>query len=241
MAVVNRTEIENLIYQVYDALDPTKKNSTKYKKIFSEFSDAEFEKYFKEFLADENDNFCYEYIEFQDKLAFEPVEKAAKILNVPLMEYLYLPHLSMDKDNVICTQEKCLVGYINIKRLQQMVQKKNGLSLSSENRSALTGQVINHDKNGKDSDTESFLMVGLGLDKVLQEFHGPRSDDKVMEQQMLKQIENQGYVSLDEMDNVSTNKTTLNTINAFLLSMGLWSDLVTDSYILPKTSEDVFD
>lgn len=241
MTVTNRNEIETLIYKIFTALDPSGKNTSKLKKIFGEMNDNEFAKWLKEFLEDETDNFCLEFIEFEDKINFDVVENAAKILNIPLMEYVYLPHLSMDKDNVISTQTKCLVGYLNVKRTQQMVHKKNGLSLSSENRSALTGQVINHDKNGKDSDTESFLMVGLGLDKVLQEFHGPRSDDKVMERQMLNQIETKGYVSLDEMDSDSTNKTTLNTINTYLLSMGLWSDLVTDSYILPKTSEDVFD
>jgi len=241
MTVTNRAEIENLIYKIYTALDPSGKNTSKYKKIFGEMKDNEFAQWLKEFLEDEDDNFCFEYIEFEDRLKFENVENAAKIINVPLMEYLYMPHLSMNKDNVICTQAKCLVGYLNIKRTQQMIQKKNGLSLGAENRSALTGQVINHDKNGKDSDTESFLMIGMGLDKVLQEFHGPRSDDKVMEREMMNQIETRGYVSLDEMENVSTNKTTLNTVNAYLLAMGLWSDLVSDSYILPKTSEDVFD
>jgi len=46
---------------------------------------------------------------------------------------------------------------------------------------------------------------------------------------------------LDELTNLSTNKVTLNTINAYLLSMHLDSDLVTDTLILPKTSAELFE
>ena len=36
-------------------------------------------------------------------------------------------------------------------------------------------------------------------------------------------------------------KITLNTVNTYFLSMGLKTDLVSDTYILPKTSEELFD
>ena len=46
---------------------------------------------------------------------------------------------------------------------------------------------------------------------------------------------------LDDLEDVSTNKTTLNTVNAYLIGMHIRSDLVTDTYILPKLSEEVVD
>ena len=57
---------------------------------------------------------------------------------------------------------------------------------------------------------------------------------------MNNQIATRGYVMRDELTNLPTNKATLNTVNTFLLSMGLKSDLVSDTYILPKTSEELF-
>lgn len=241
MAVANREYIEKLIYDTYDALDPSGVNTNKFRMLFSEMSDAEFEKYMKKFLKDDNEQFTLDIVEFEHDLKFEYCEKAAKVLGIPLMEYVYMPHLTMDKKRVVVSKEKCLVGYINVKRTQQFLHKKNGLSIRNEKRSPTTGQVVLKDKNARDSDIEASMLVSLGADKILQEFHGPRADDMVMKREMNQSIATKGYVILDELDNVSTNKVTLNTVNTFLLSMGLKSDLVTSSYILPKTSEELFD
>ena len=157
------------------------------------------------------------------------------------MEYVYMPHLTMDKSRTIVSKEKCLVGYINVKRTQQLLQKKNGLSVTNERRAALTGQVTDKDKNARDSDIEASMLVALGADKILQELHGPRSDDMVMKREMNNSIATKGYVMLDELTNLPTNKVTLNTVNTYLLCMGLKSDLVTDTYILPKTSAELFE
>ena len=240
MAVTNRKQIEQLIYDTFDAIDPSGSNTLKYKNLFSPMSDKEFEKFMKDFLNDDNENFILDIVEFENDLKMENCEAAAKVLNIPLMEYIYMPHLTMDKKRVIVSKEKCLVGYFNVKRTQQLLHKKNGLSVSSDKKSMLTGQVVDKDKNARSSDIEASMLVSLGADKILQELHGPRSDDPIMKQQMNQSIATKGYVMLDELENLPTNKITLNTVNTFLLCMGLKSDLVSDTYILPKTSEELF-
>lgn len=240
MAVINRKEIEQMIYDTYDALDPSGVNSNKFRTLFSGMNEKEFEKFMKDFLNDDNENFTTDIVEYEHEVTFDKCEKASKVLGIPLFEDVYMPWLNMDKKNVIVSKEKCLVGYINVKRTQQFLQKKNGISINNEKRSAMTNQVVDDSKNARDSDIEATMLVSLGADKILQEFHGPRADDMVMKRQMNQSILNKGYVSLDDLDNVSTNKTTLNTVNTYLLSMGLKSDLVSDSYILPKTSEEMF-
>lgn len=240
MAVTNRAYIEKLIYDTFDQLDPSGVNTDKYRALFSPMSDAAFEKYMKNFLKDDNENFMLDIVEFEHGLQLEYCEKAAKVIGIPLMEYVYMPHLTMDKKRVVVSKEKCLVGYINAKRTQQLVQKKNGISISDDKMNAITGQVIDKDKNARDSDIEASLLVSLGADKILQELHGPRADDPVMKRQMNQSIATKGYVMLDELDNLPTNKVTLNTINTYLLAMGLKSDLVSDTYILPKTSDELF-
>ena len=237
MAVRNRKQIEKLIYDTYDALDPSGSNSQKYKDMFGAMDDKEFEAFMRDFLGNDSDNFVLDIVDFERSLKMEDCERAAKVLGIPLYEYVFMPHLTMDKRNVVCSKEKCLVGYINVKRTQQLLHKKNGLTIAAENRSAMTGQVTNHDKNSRDSDIEASMLVALGADKILQELHGPRSDDLMMKRQMNQSIAQRGYVLLDELENLPTNKTTLNTVNAYLLAMGLKSDLVTDSYVLPKIAE----
>lgn len=241
MAVQNRAYIEKLIYDTFDALDPSGANTDKYRSLFSNMSDIEFEKYMKNFLKNDNEQFVLDIVEFEHDLKMDNCEKAAKVIGIPLMEYVYMPHLTMDKKRVIVSKERCLVGYINVKRTQQLVQKKNGLSVSGEKTSATTGQVVDKDKNARDSDIEASMLVALGADKILKELHGPRADDPVMRRQMHQSIATKGYVLLDELESLPTNKVTLNTVNTFLLAMGLKTDLVTDTYILPKTSSEIFE
>lgn len=238
--VANRKEIEQLIYDVFDAIDPSGTNTQKYRSHFEGMSDTEFEKFMKSFLKNDEEQFILDIVEFEHDLTMDKCEKAAKVLGIPLMEYVYMPWLTMDKENVVVSKEKCLVGYINVKRPQQMVHKKNGISISNTKISALTNQVVDHDKNARDSDIEASMLVALGADEILKELHGPRADDPVMKREMNQSIATKGYVSLEDLTNSPTNKVTLNTINTFLLSMGLKSDIVTDSYILPKTSEELF-
>lgn len=241
MAVANRAYIEKLIYDTFDALDPSGTNTEKYKALFSVMNDAQFEKYMRNFLKNPDEQFILDIVEFEHDIKMDNCEKAAKVLGIPLMEYVYMPHLTMDKKNTIVSKEKCLVGYINVKRTQQLVQKKNGLSVSGEKVSATTGQVVDKDKNARDSDIEASMLVALGADKILQELHGPRADDTVMKRQMHQSIATKGYVMLDELDNLPTNKVTLNTVNTYLLGMGLKTDLISETYILPKTSAEIFE
>lgn len=238
--VANRAYIEKLIYDTFDALDPSGTNSDKYRALFGTMKDDEFEKYMKSFLKDDNEQFVLDIVEFEHDLKMEQCEKAAKVLGIPLMEYVYMPHLTMDKKRVVVSKQKCLVSYINVKRTQQLLHKKNGLSRSNERTSALTGQVVQKDKNARISDIEGSLLVSLGAENILQELYGPRADDPVMKRQMNQSIASKGFVMLDELENLPTNKVTLNTVNTYLLAMGLKSDIVSDTYILPKTSDELF-
>ena len=116
--------------------------------------------------------------------------------------------------------------------------KKNGLSTTSDKRSAITGQVTAESKNGRESDLENSMLIALGMDAVIRELDGPRADDPVMKNQMLNDINTNGYTKLSDMISDPKNKTTLNTVNVYLLGMGLSSDLVTKGYILPKSLDE---
>jgi hypothetical protein len=237
--VKNRKEIEKLIFDTFDALDPSGTNTAKYTELYGSMSDAEFEKHMKSFLGNDQENFILDINEYDRNVTMDRCEAAAKVLGIPLEEYVFLPHLSMDKKNVVATKEKALVGWVNIKRTQQLLHKKNGLATSDTQINHLTGQVTGDDKDARDSDIEATMLVSLGAEHVLQELHGPRADDVVMRRQMMADIASKGYVLLEDLENLPTNKTTLNTVNAFLLAMGIKSDLVTDSYILPKILDEL--
>lgn len=230
-----RKKMEDLIYKFFDAFDQSGTNTKKYKDLFQPMTNQQFDNYFKAFFADKNAYLILDICDYEYSIKMEDIERAAKVLNIPLFENVYMPHLSMDKEKIVVTKEPVPVGYLNIKRTQQTVSKKNGISTDIDNRSALTGQVIAEDKNGRESDLENSMLVSLGLENTLKELNGPRSDDMVMKQQMLQDISTKGYLSLNDLDSDLTNKTTLNTVNVFLLGMGLNSDLVTSGLMLPST------
>ena len=96
----------------------------------------------------------------------------------------------------------------------------------------MTAQVTGADKNGRESDVENTMLVSMDMVDTLRELNGPRADDLVMKNQMLQEIALNGYARLDDLEDNPENKTTLNTVNVFLIGMGLNSDLVTSGLML---------
>lgn len=237
--VKNRKEIEKLIYDTFDALDPTGENTTKYREFYESLNDTQFEKHMKQFLSNKQEHFFLDIVELEHSIDMNKCEAAAKVIGIPLAEYVYMPHLTMNKKQVVVTKEKCLVGWMNVKRPQQLLHKKNGLAMSDQKISPITGQVTGEDKGARDSDIEAAMLISLGADNILKELHGPRADDLVMKRQMAQDINTKGYVLLDDLDNEVINKTSLRTLNTFLTSMHIKDDLISDSYILPASVEDI--
>lgn len=232
-----RAKMEKLVYDVFDKLDPTGTNVTKYRNLFKAMSDAQFDTFFKNLFASEVDFLILNVVDYEIDLRLEHVEAAAKVLGVPLTEHVAMPYVNMDKDNPIVTKQEVIVGYLHIKRMQQTLSKKNTTSTDIGERSALTGQVTGKDKNARDSDTENFALVTLDANDTLREFLGPRADDRVMKAEMYADISRKGYSNLNGLTNDVSNKATLTAVDAYLIGMGIKSDLVTNDLLLHKTTE----
>ena len=238
ITALKRQKMEKVIYDTFGALDKTKANANKYKAIFANMTDNQFDKFFKELFANESTYLILDICDYERDLRIDDIEDAAKVLNIPLFEKVAFPHYTMDKEHVVVSKEPVPVGYCHVKRTQQTLAKKNGLSTTADIRSSITGQVSGADKNGRESDLENSMLISLGMNDLLKELNGPRADDPVMKQQMYTEINNKGYVSLADLDSDPANKTTLNTVNVFLLGMGLNSDLVTKGLMTKKTLDD---
>ena len=230
-----RQKMENLIYKCFSALDDSGENTKKYQSMFKSMSDTEFDNYFKALFKDDDAYLILTVVDYEHSLTVEEIYSAAKVLKIPLFEDVYMPFVSMDNDNVVVTQKPVPVGYIHVKRPQQTVMKKNGMSTTISKRSAITNQVTGSDKNGRESDLENSMLAVYGLDKTLAEINGPRADDPVMKSEMLQQIYTRGYCNYDELTNDISNKTTLNTVDTYLKGMVLDSDLVTTGLMLNST------
>lgn len=232
--IKKRKAAENQVYAVMDALDPSGTNTKRYKKLFSTMSDSKFENFMKCMFDDDNMNFTLEIKEFEREVTIEMIEKAAKILGIELEEHVVLPHISMSQEHPIVTKEKCIVGYHIEKRMEQTNTKKNSASTHIDERSATTGQVVGHDKNGRSSDQENVALTVIGATNVLKEVNGFRADGLERKNYAYAQISKTGECSLQDIEEHSGigDRLALETIDVYYKTMGIQTDLITPDYLL---------
>lgn len=230
IAPKQRKEIESLVYQVMDALDSTRSNSDHYKEMFAKMSDDQF---FKFISGKHPFKFYTRPFEIEPKI--EDAEKALNILNVPLMEKIYLPYLYTNKDGVPVSTLEAMVVYIHLKKVQQFVTKKNAMSVDISQRDMKTGLLVSFDKNGKTSDREMESLTVMGLDNTIKELSRPRADAMSSKDLMYNTINTTGQVSLDQVPIDIDDSLAKNMMNVYLVGSGIQSNLINQDYYLPYT------
>ena len=118
------------------------------------------------------------------------------------------------------------VGYIHIKRMPQSVHHKSSGSTSTKHRSSKTGQVTGADKNGRNTDVETYCMSAYEANETLAEFLGPRADDQVKKLQMREKIERDGYVRKADLSSTQEDKVAINTLDVYYTAMGMNTNIV---------------
>jgi hypothetical protein len=227
--------MEKYIYDVFDRLDPSHTNTDFYRSFFSKLTDKEFDSFFKKFFDDKNAFLTWHITPYENDMEVENIEKAAKFMNVALWDYVVWPYGIGDDNKPIVTPYKVPIGYINEKRVQQTAIKKNKTSIDTSMRDAKTNQVVSRDKNGRESIDENYALATYGAYATMKEFMSFRADDSVMKEAAYSAIRNNGYVSMEDLPDHIENKAALNMLDAYMISMGLKTDLVTDGYLTLKS------
>lgn len=207
-----------------------------YKRLKAQFdlmSDKDFMEW-ANWCGQELDHTIQMYEEPFKDVKLEDLEKAAKHIGIELEEYVY--YYDKNKDG-LRTATKVPVGVLHIKRMQQLLSKKNRYTLDNSKVSLMTGQVTGESKVAAISDAEATAVLSWDADKVLAELYGPRSGSQKMKQEMYKRIANDGYVTLADLKEVDDNEShsASQTINIHLLASGIRSDLVSNNLKTPYT------
>lgn len=232
-----RKKIEEMVLGTMSRMDKTGTNTDKYKSFFKSMDDDKFVKWANKFLKDDEANFYMEFLPFKNEPVLQDLYDAGKFLNCPLDEYIYYRN-DGNKDNPIRSAYKVPVGYTFIRRLQQMLFKKNSYNLNIDVRNQKTNQLTSDSKVARITDQETFSLSIYEADAALQEFLGPRADDGTAKLEMYKEIANQGYTQMQNYTNDVKNKQTLNTVDVFFMGAGIMTDLVTDDLELVRTKEE---
>jgi hypothetical protein len=222
-----RKQIENLFYTTMDKLDPTGYNTKRYREIFNAMNDAEFAKYAEKMAKDEDSNPYLSIMPWENEPSLDNIKDAAKFLGIELDEYVYFPHQGTDAGKPIRTVKPVPVGYLYMRRLQQVLKKKNAQSIDTKQRNPITGQVSGDSKVARDSDSENYSLTTIGANEILKELHGPRADNVSAMNDMYRDISVQGYVRTADLTQDIGKKTTLNAFDVYIMGAGLKSDLLT--------------
>lgn len=217
---------------VMNKLDPTGENAKIYHEKLDKMTDAQFDKWAKAFFADEKQNLYLEVVEYERDISLEQIEDAAKYLGVPLYERVAIPYLNGDPELVTVTPTPVPVGYIHIKRMPQSVHHKNSGSTSIRRRSSKTGQVTGEDKNGRNTDVETYSLSAYGAINTLAEFLGPRADDELRKNQMYSAIEQDGVCYASQLSSTQEDKVAINTLDVYYAGMGMVTNMVRGQYLL---------
>lgn len=233
----NRKKVEEyLINKFLLPLDPSQNNANFYKEKFKRMSNEEFDKWMLSLRDNFDENIRILQIPYQEEIINKNIQKTAKIMNVELFERVALPFVTMDKDNIVWSRYKVPVGWVHLKKVQQMVGKKNGMSIHTDKRDPLTGQATRDDKNGRVSDMENIALIASDLGEgVRTEFLHPKADNMVAKNEMTKRIKSEGRFSIKDLNVDKRNSTSLNTLDVYFLAAGIKTNLITGSLALKST------
>jgi hypothetical protein len=221
-----RKKIEELVLGVVKRLDNQKmENYKRYFEMFKSMSDSEFTEWANSMGHELDDTIQIFQLPFEE-MKMTQIKSAADFLGLPLEEYMWYRH---NDPEGIRTKMRVPVGYIHIKRVQQLLAKKNKYALDVEETELKTGQVKGDSKVTSISDDESFALMAINANKSLEEFLGPRADNELKKMEMYRNISRDGYATLESLTSDVTQSVTLNTLNTYLLASGIKSDIITDS------------
>lgn len=228
-----RQQAEELIYKVYDTVDPSKTNSDYYRKIFATMTDKDFEEFCKRRLP-----FRFHNSVFRVEPKMYEVIDAFKVLNKPLLEKVKLPYVYKNAKGEPVETQECMVIYIHLKRMKQMLTKKNNTAMNIEKRDMKTGRLIGSDKGGQETDREFESLATMGLDWTMDEFARSRADATSAMTQMSNTILANGYVTDKDIQVSKDDSLGKNMLNVYLLGAGIASNLIDIDYMTPYTAKN---
>lgn len=228
-----RQEAEMLIYKVLETVEQGTVNSDYYKALFSKMNDDEFKQFCSRRLP-----FRFHIEAFKIEPKLHNILDAFKILNVPLLEKVKLPYMYKNKNGEPVESKEALIIYIHIKRMKQMLTKKNNTAMNIDKRDMKTGLLLQDDKGGKETDREFESLAVMGLDYTMDEFARVKADAMNAKAQMTNAILTKGYVSDEDIDLLRNDSLAKNLMNVYLIGAHIHSNLVDTNYYTPLTAKN---
>lgn len=131
-----RKKMLDLLYDVLNIMDKTegKQNLEKYRAMFDTMNMKEFTDFFDNFFNSKQ-QFVFEFVPYDGETTIADAVTASKVIGFPMLQKIALTHLAEG----YASAYDCMIIPIHVKRVQQMVNKKNSMSIESNERDPKTG------------------------------------------------------------------------------------------------------
>lgn len=235
MAITNkqRDEAEFFILNFMDKLDKTGENSEFLKERFAKMTNAQFEKWMKKDYP-----LQFQVRAFEVEPKFKDYQDAARAININLMEKVALPYMYKNDKGEPITTKPALIMYLHLKKMQQMITKKNKVSTDIDNRDMKSGRLNTDDKGAATGDKEMECLAITGLYDTLEEFSTIRADYMDAKSQAYAQIISTGTLSNNDYDLKRSDGLANNLISAYLTAAHIGSNLVDVNGYTPYTLKE---
>lgn len=220
---MRRKEAEDFILKHLKELAPGSITASLYEKRFKSMSDQDFEAFMsriesgEEFLVVHAPNFSNSGISVEKNL------KLGEKLGYQFFQRVWIGKKA--NEPAYLTPVKYLVLDLPLRRASQLLIKKIRIPLHNKTHDTLTGQPTGDSKGAKISYPELQVLASMGLDNSVIELIKFRGGDVKGHNAMSAMINRYGQTNLKTLANFSSGVESTKTLNTFLTSMHLKSNL----------------
>ena len=210
-----KTNIINYICKIMNALEPSKINSTRYRKFLEQMSQKDFTNYMKN-LKDEKDQVYLVAPNLEINMKIEDIQKAAELTKTKLFSKVWL--IDPETKKRYLTNREYPILQLPVRRMEQFLDHKLRVPNDDKTIDGLTGQVTGDDAMRSFSAQESRVMHGRGLDKTLIEILKIRGGDVDTYGEFKRQLEETGSCDTSTITSATRVKSA-HSLNVFLKGM----------------------
>lgn len=207
-----RQQIVDYICKVYDTIDPSKTNSTKFKGLVEKMTDREFDN-FMNLIKEGKYQLHIIAPNLKINLRNENILKAADTVGCKLFHRFWIEDHSTGRK--FLTDNEYLVIQVPIRRQQQFLDEKIAVPDHDRTIDGMTGQVTGDSRNCSVTNPEIQILAARGLNNTLEEFVNVRGGNINNYNDFRRALEETGECNLTDLD--PNSKTRVAVVGGVLL------------------------
>lgn len=188
-----RKQVQDYILKLMDTMDPSGKNTKRYKNFFDNMSDKDFDEYMNN-IKNKKDVLTFYSANVTDKVDIHNLTKAADMVGYKIFERIRM--WDRPTQTYYLTPCKYMVVQLPIRRVSQFLDHKLSVAESDKRIDMLSGQVTKPDQAASISQVEVQALYARGLENTITELIKYRGGDVVAFAEYKRELEEQGSTTI---------------------------------------------